>query len=90
MTATVTVTPKRLGLGGNDEGYALYYIPATTKSAQSDIVKVLGVSSILVGSVQLVASSALTALENVTTSTNEITCASANTGTVSGYIMAKL
>jgi len=90
MTATtVSVTPIRCGLGGNADGWALYYIEGD-KAAQNDIILVLGVSSIKLGSVMIKEDGTPTALETVTVSANEITLASANTGTMSGYIMAKL
>ena len=84
----VSVTPIKFGIGGNADGWGLYYIEGA-KAAQNDVLVVLGVSEIKDDSVMIKEDGTPTALETVTVSGNEITCGSANVGTMSGYIVAR-
>lgn len=89
MTTTVSVTPIAFGLGGNADAWRIVYIEGN-KAAQNDILKVIGASEIKANSVMIKEDGTPTALETVTVSGNEITCTSANAGTMSGYLTVRM
>ncbi len=88
--ATETVTPIRVGLGGNVQGEIFLRIPQTAKAAQNDKLKLLGVTGVVEAWLYEVGASTLRETVTISSSSNEITLTSANTGHVRGFVWAKL
>ena len=75
--------------GGNSDGEWFGSLAATNKAAQDDTITITNATSVSKDETLLWETTANTVRENITASTNVITCASANTGTLSGYVVGK-
>ena len=88
MTATnVNVAAKGIGIGGNTEGYKIYFLDSVSKAAQNDTITITNASTVVTA---ILVTDAAGAAETNTISGNVITCTSATgSATVSGIIVYK-